>query len=101
MRVFGLDDPAMVAELLFDRLVEAANLAPTYQPLPQVPSIMRDLAIVVDEAATWAEVARPSESAGVPHLVAVEALDVYRGKQVPDGKKSLALRLTLRSTRAR
>jgi phenylalanyl-tRNA synthetase beta chain len=65
--------------------------------LPQVPSIVRDLAIVLDEAATWAEVRAAVEAAGVPHLVAVDALDVYRGKQVPEGKKSLALRLTLRS----
>jgi phenylalanyl-tRNA synthetase beta chain len=90
--------------VLFDRpgtgpdfgLVEAADLVPVYQPLPQFPAIVRDLAIVVDEAVTWAEIRKAIEEAKVQDLVAIDALDVYRGKQVPQGKKSVALRLTLR-----
>jgi phenylalanyl-tRNA synthetase beta chain len=128
---FELDDPPMVAEVLFAPLVEAAQLQPKYKPLPQFPAMVRDLAIVVDEAVTWAEIQKAvaplvcrEPTAGVPRaasvssavsgnaagaggqsgvlaacrLESVEPVDVYRGKQVPPGKKSVAIRLTLRST---
>ena len=96
-RAFHLDEPPTVAEVLFDRLIEAADLAPTYRPLPQFPAIVRDLAVVVDEAVAWADIARAVAGASVPELVGTEALSVYRGKQVPEGRKSVALRLRLRS----
>ncbi len=96
-RAFGLDEPPLVAEVLFDRLIEVADLAPTYRPLPQFPAIVRDLALVVDEAVAWADLERAVAGAGVAELVGTEALSVYRGKQVPEGKKSVALRLHLRS----
>jgi len=96
-RAFGLDEPPLVAEVLFDRLIEVADLAPTYRPLPQFPAIVRDLALVVDEAVAWADLERAVAGAGVAELVGTEALSVYRGKQVPEGKKSVALRLRLRS----
>jgi phenylalanyl-tRNA synthetase beta chain len=58
---------------------------------------VRDLAIVVDEAVTWALIEDAVITAGVEELESLEALDVYRGKQVPAGKKSVAFRFTLRS----
>jgi len=94
--VFELDDPPTVAEIHFGRLIEAARLEPAYRPLPQYPAIARDLAIVVDEALRWADVEKAVASAGVAEVESLQALDVYRGKQVPAGRKSIALRLVLR-----
>ena len=94
---FGLDEPPIVAEVLWAPLVGAAVLAPTYKPLPQFPSIARDLAIVVGEAVTWAFIEETVTAAGVADLESLEPLDVYRGKQVPAGKKSVAFRFVLRS----
>jgi phenylalanyl-tRNA synthetase beta chain len=94
---FGLDEPPIVAELAYTPLMEAAVLQPAYQALPQLPAIVRDLAIVVDEAVTWALIEDAVIAAGVEELESLEALDVYRGKQVPAGKKSVAFRFTLRS----
>jgi phenylalanyl-tRNA synthetase beta chain len=93
---FELDEPPTVAEIHFGRLIEAAVLEPAYRPLPQFPAIARDLAIVVDEAVRWADVEKAVTSAGVAEVESLQALDVYRGKQVPAGKKSIALRLVLR-----
>jgi len=93
---FELDEPPTVAEVHFGRLIEAAVLEPAYRPLPQFPAIARDLAIVVDEAVRWADVEKAVASAGVAEVESLQALDVYRGKQVPAGKKSIALRLVLR-----
>ncbi len=93
---FELDEPPTVAEIHFGRLIEAARLEPAYRPLPQFPAIARDLAIVVDEAVRWADVEKAVASAGVAEVESLEPLDVYRGKQVSAGKKSIALRLVLR-----
>ena len=93
---FELDEPPLVAEVGYGKLVEAADLQPRYKPLPQFPAIVRDLAIVVDEAVTWALIEQAIRTAGAADLESVEPVDVYRGKQVPAGKKSVALRLTLR-----
>ncbi len=93
---FELDEPPMVAELVFDRLAEEAVLEPRYEPLPQYPAINRDLALVVDESVRWEQVVDAMAAANVPQVESVTPLDVYRGKQVPDGKKSIAVRLVLR-----
>ncbi len=64
----------------------------------RLPAIEPDYAaIVVDEAATWAEIERAITAAGAGDLESLEPLDVYRGKQVPPGKKSVALRFQIRS----
>jgi len=94
---FDLDEPPVVAELMYAPLVEAAVLEPTYKPLPQFPAITRDLAIVVDDAVAWALIEEAVTTAGVAGLESLEPLDVYRGKQVPAGKKSVAFRFVLRS----
>jgi len=93
---FDLDDPPVVADVSFDRLVEAASLEPTVEPLPHFPAVRRDLAVVVDEAVTWADLVRAVEAAGVAERESVEPLEIYRGKPVPEGRKSVALRLVFR-----
>ena len=96
-KAFDLDDPVTVAEILYAPLVEAADLAPAYRPLPQFPAIARDLAIVVDETVTWARIEQAVAAARAETLESLQPLDVYRGPQVPAGQKSVALRLILRS----
>ncbi len=93
---FELDDPPTVAEVVFDRLVAEAVLEPSYEPLPPYPAIVRDLALVVDEAVRWEQVADAVAGAGVAQVESITPVDVYRGKQVPEGKKSIAVRMVLR-----
>jgi phenylalanyl-tRNA synthetase beta chain len=94
---FDLDDPPLVAELLYDRLVETADLQPKVKPLPQFPAIVRDLAVVVDEGVTWASLSEAVLATRIAELETVEPVSVYRGKPIPAGKKSVALRMTFRS----
>jgi len=58
---------------------------------------VRDLAIVLDEAVAWAEIEKAVASAEATEVESLEPRDVYRGEQVPAGKKSVALRLVLQS----
>jgi phenylalanyl-tRNA synthetase beta chain len=67
-----------------------------YQPLPKFPSIVRDIALVVDNAVTHRQVVDIIE--GFSLVAEIKLFDVYSGKQVAEGKKSLAYRLVYQSS---
>ena len=67
-----------------------------YRPLPTTPAAEVDLALLVPEGITAAEVERVLRSAGGELLERVALFDEYRGEGVPDGTRSLAWRLTFR-----
>ena len=68
-----------------------------YTPLPRFPAVERDIAVVCDDALTVAEVEACILNAGGELLKTVSLFDVYRGKGIPEGKKSLAFSLELRA----
>ena len=67
------------------------------EPLPRYPSIVRDVSILVDEALPAVTVRDTIRSAAPPTLVSIAEFDRYRGKEMPEGRVSLSLRLTFRS----
>ncbi len=85
--------PPCLAELDMDLLVENANFKKNYQALPQHPPVFRDLALLVDEEITWASVEKAITGTKVSFLKNINFFDVYRGKQIPAGKKSIAFNL--------
>ena len=66
--------------------------------MPRYPSIVRDLALVVDDALPAAAVRGTIRAAAPDTLVSVHEFDRYEGKGVPSGCISLALRLTFRAS---
>ncbi len=80
-------------------LLELADLppyrTPHYRPPSKFPSTYRDLALVVDAALAAHELERALGDALGPICTAVRVFDDYRGAQVPAGRKSLAVRITL------
>jgi len=77
--------------------IRTADL-PVYQPLSRFPPVRRDIAIVVDESVSAAALKESIQSNRIPLVNDVNLFDVYRGKGVPDGKKSLAFRVLLQDT---
>lgn len=94
---FELRQAPCVAELDLDFLTPSAVLEPKYRSLPRFPAVERDLAIVVSEATAWRDIVRAVESAGAQHLEEIRFGEVYRGKQVESGRKSVFFRLTYRA----
>ena len=94
---YGLDAEVYCAELNFNKLFELCLGEPTYTPLPKYPTVSRDLAVVCDEALTVAEVENVMTAAAGKLLRSVKLFDIYRGKGVEEGKKSLAFALELRA----
>jgi phenylalanyl-tRNA synthetase beta chain len=97
-RQFDLRDAAYVAELQLDTLLAAAEKVRRYEPLPMFPAIRRDVAMIVDEAVTHAQVMAVIRDFKNKLLVQTDVFDVFRGKNIPEGKKSVAYSMTYRAT---
>jgi phenylalanyl-tRNA synthetase beta chain len=94
---YDLRDAVFLAELNLDQLLSRRNPAKSFKPLPQFPSIRRDLAMLVPEATTHEAVLQTVRKTKPANLEAVELFDVFRGKHVPEGQKSLAYAFTYRA----
>jgi len=93
---YDLRDAVFLAELDLDELLGRRIAARSFKPLPQFPSIRRDVAMIVPETVTHDAVLRTIRQAKPASLESVELFDVFRGKHVPAGQKSLAYALTYR-----
>jgi len=98
LKQFGLRQPATVAELRLEPLVEAATLVPRHEAQPPYPPVSRDLNLVVDESVRWADVARTVETNCGEFFEQLNYLDTYRDEdRLGADKKSLLLSIVLRS----
>jgi phenylalanyl-tRNA synthetase beta chain len=84
-------------EIDFDLLAEVVPDTRRFEPLSPYPVVVQDIAVVVDEDVLAAEVEAAVTEGGGELLERVTLFDVYRGEQVGEGRKSLALRLEFRA----
>jgi len=96
-RQHDLRDPVLLAELNLDLLLARRASSKTFKPLPAFPAVRRDVAMLVAEAVTHEAVLQVVKQAKPANLESVELFDVFRGKNVPPGQKSLAYAFTYRS----
>ncbi len=95
---WDLEGAVAAFELDADALVElAAGQVATYQDVTSFPAVLQDIAVVVGEQVSAAEVQRLVREGGGELLCDVRVFDLYRGEQVGEGSKSLALRLEFRA----
>ena len=94
---YGIDTEVYCVEVDFTRMFNLKKPDPTYVPLPKYQASNRDLAIVCDEAVTVADAEKVITASAGKLLRSVKLFDIYRGKGVAEGKKSLAFSLELRA----
>ena len=94
---YDLRDAVLLAELNLDQLIARRNAGKSFKSLPQFPSSRRDVAMLVPEAVTHEAVLQTVKQAKAANLEIVELFDVFRGKNVPEGQKSLAYAFTYRA----
>jgi phenylalanyl-tRNA synthetase beta chain len=94
-QAFELPAATYLFEINADKLLPFTLGAVHYEPLPRFPAVMRDLALVLDEAVSHKQVADIIK--GFSLVKKAVLFDVYSGKQVAAGKKSLAYSLTFQS----
>jgi phenylalanyl-tRNA synthetase beta chain len=74
-----------------------AKEARRYEPLPRFPAVERDFSLLLADGITFAQISESIRSVNIPEIVSVEAVDLFRGKNVPAGKYSLLVRVTFQS----
>ena len=94
---YGVDAELYCAELSFDELMLAKGPDPEYVPLPKFPAVTRDIAVVCDETVTVGALEQAIRRGAKGLLKEVSLFDIYRGKGVAEGKKSVAFNLVLRA----
>jgi len=87
----------LVFELDFDKLLQYAPRRIAAKPLPRFPAVERDVAIVVDRNFAAQQVIGWIHDLGEPLIEHVEVFDHYVGAPIPNGKKSLAYRVSYRA----
>jgi phenylalanyl-tRNA synthetase beta chain len=92
-----LESEVAMAELCLDALLEASLEGADYKPLPRFPGIKVDVAVSVLESTPAAELLALIEQAGKKQVADMELFDLYRGKSVGPGRKSLAFHVLLQS----
>ena len=94
---FGIGARVYVAQLDGELLFRLHSDKKSYQPLPRFPASTRDLAVICDESLPVAAIEKAIQTHVGKILEKLELFDVYRGAQVPQGKKSVAYALILRA----
>ena len=94
---YGVDTELYCAELSVEALLAARGADPEYIPLPKYPPITRDIAVVCGEEVTVGALENAIRKGARGLLKEVSLFDVYRGKNLGEGKKSVAFNLVLRA----
>ena len=94
---YGVDCELYAAELSFDALYASMGGKAVYQPLPKFPAVTRDIAVVCDAAVTVGALEDCIRRGAHGLLKSVTLFDIYTGTGIPEGKKSVAFNLELRS----
>ncbi len=96
LRACDIKQPVCYAELMWDALsAMALKRTVTFAPLPKTQPVRRDLALLIDSSVTMEQVEKAVRDAERKLLREVSLFDVYEGKNLPAGKKSYAISMTL------
>ena len=96
---YGVDTNCYLAELNLDLLFEYAKIDKKYKALPKFPAVTRDIALLVNDEVLVQEIEETIRKAGGNLVEKVELFDIYKGAQIPEGKKSIAYAIAYRDER--
>jgi phenylalanyl-tRNA synthetase beta chain len=100
---FKLRQDAYIAELELEPLClnyEAARAALRYKPLSRFPAVERDFSLVLEDGTTFAAIEEAIRALGVAEVSSIDAVDLFHGKNVPEGKFALLVRVRFESRQA-
>ena len=96
LQSLGLNHHTALLELDLDLWRSTTEVPTKYRPLAKFPSVFRDFAVVVDEAVRAGDIQNAIESVSATHIRDVDFQSVFRGGDLPEGKKSMAWSVTIR-----
>ena len=110
LATFGTVNPALAKKFGIRQAVYAAEISwPvlftlikrdkfTFKPLPRFPEVSRDLALLLDEGVSYADLRKSAFRSAKKLLREVSLFDVYRGDKIPSGKKQYAINFIIQDT---
>lgn len=101
LRAHEIDSVVFAFEIDLDALAPRKPVVPAFQPFSRFPMVQRDLAFVAPDEVTAGALldaaARAARKGSKDAFLGVHVFDVYRGKGIPEGRRSLALRFRFRA----
>lgn len=95
-----LDGSAQVVELNLAVIESLGAATPKYRPIPRLPAVTRDIAMLVDDRTRSSEIETALRDAAGELCESIELFDLFSGPGLSQGRRSLAYRLTYRDPRA-
>ncbi|HEV2158664.1 phenylalanine--tRNA ligase subunit beta [Bradyrhizobium sp.] len=98
LEALGADGPLVVFEVILDRIPEAKKKPTRAKPLIELSAfqpVSRDFAFIVDRGVKAGDIVRAVQGVDKKLITGVNVFDVYEGKGIDDGKKSIAVAVTL------
>ena len=98
LEALGADGPLMVFEVILDRIPEAKKKPTRAKPLIELSAfqpVSRDFAFIVDRTVKAGDIVRAAQGVDKKLITGVNVFDVYEGKGIDDGKKSIAIAVTI------
>ncbi len=96
LSAFDIDQPVYLLELDVENLLSVVGEFNKFKPLSRYPDVMRDSALLLDESISAAQIMDIIGRTKVKYIENAVLFDLYTGKGIPEGKKSLAVRVRYR-----
>ena len=96
-QAFSIKQDVFFVELELGALLELPTIEKAFTPLSRYPSVKRDIALLVPESAAAGDLLQEIRAHNKEHVVYADIFDVYSGKPIDEGMKSVALTVTYRS----
>jgi phenylalanyl-tRNA synthetase beta chain len=96
LKEFEIEQPVYICDLDISAIVDVAGKPVVFKELSRFPGVDRDSALLVDEQIEARRILDTARSARARDVEDVVLFDVYRGKGIPEGKKSIAIRVRYR-----
>jgi phenylalanyl-tRNA synthetase beta chain len=97
LKKLGLTQPVLALDIDLDLLTKMADFTRVFADFSAYPAAVRDMAFLVDQKITAAEIEKVIHAAAGENVERVELFDYYTGQNIPDGKVSVAYSLTYRA----
>lgn len=98
LKAFGIKTSVYFMELSLSKLENIDPIAKSFKPLARFPSVKWDLAMLVPEHVAAGEMIETVNDCGNKIFESAEIIDVFRGDNIQDGYKSVAIAVTYRDT---
>jgi phenylalanyl-tRNA synthetase beta chain len=97
--ISGIKKHTAILEINFDKFFDIIQkTVKSYEPIPKYPAVQRDFAFVLDRKILWKDINRVVVQSSGELYKDSQLFDTYEGTGIPEGKKSIAFRLTLQSS---